>query len=111
MKFRNLTSGEVMNVSNIRLRDGRIFFQVRGKGCGTKFFNRNKCLILDEHVEDGTYLSIADGWVFDEAPKERKARTPKAPKKEVVVEQPKVEEEACSHSTRGGHGGVMMITW
>lgn len=99
MKFRNLTSGEVMNVSNIRLREGRIFFQVRGKGCGTKFFNRNKCLILDEHVEDGTYLSIADGWVLDEAPKERKARTPKAPKQEVVVEQPKVEEEACSHST------------
>lgn len=102
MKFRNLESGEVMNVSNIRMKDGRIFFQVRGKGCGTKFFNRNKCLILDEHVSDGTYLTIANGWVLDEAPKERKARAPrtqKAPKAPKVEEVP-VEEVACSHSTQ-----------
>lgn len=99
MKFRNISTSEVINVSNIRMKEGRIFFTVRGKGCGTKFFNRNVCLVLDEHVEDGTYLKVADGWVLLDEPKERKARTPKAPKKEVVVEQPKVEEEARSHST------------
>jgi len=99
MRFRNSTTGEVMNVSNIRMNDGRIFFQVRGKGCGTKFFNRNKCLVLDEHVSDGTYLTIADGWVLIDEPKERKGRTQKAPKHEVEVAQP-VEEVACSHSTQ-----------
>lgn len=102
MKFRNISTSEVINVSNIRMKEGRIFFTVRGKGCGTKFFNRNKCLVLDEHVADGTYLKVADGWVLDEAPKERKARaprTPKAPKHEVEVAQP-VEEVACSHSTQ-----------
>lgn len=80
MKFRNISTGEVFNVSNLKMRDGRIFFQVRGKGCGTKFFNRNVCLVLDEHVSDGTYLKVADGWELAEERKERKPRAPKAPR-------------------------------
>lgn len=90
MKFRNISTSEVINVSNIRMKEGRIFFTVRGKGCGTKFFNRNVCLVLDEHAEGGTYLKVADGWVLLDEPKERKGRTPKAPK--APKQQPKVEE-------------------
>lgn len=71
------TTGEVKNVSNLKMRNGRIFFQVRGKGCGQIFFRNNPCLILDEHVEDGTFLKVAEGWALEDAPKERKARAPR----------------------------------
>ena len=62
MLFRNLATEEQVNVSNLSLRDGRVFFSVRGKGCGQRFFNRNTCLVLDEEAEDGTFLKCADGW-------------------------------------------------
>lgn len=75
MLFKNSITGQECNVSNLKMRNGRIFFTVRGKGCGTKFFNRNSCLVLDEHVEDGTYLRIAEGWELAKAPKERTPKT------------------------------------
>lgn len=87
MLFRNQNNGEEMNVSNLRMRDGRIFFSVRGKGCGKKFFNRNTCLVLDEQVEDGTFLTVADEWEVVGAAKERKADYTPAPKAE-KTEQP-----------------------
>lgn len=62
MLFKNQITGEEVNVSNLSIKNGRVFFSVRGKGCGQRFFNRNTCLVLDEHVEDGTYLKTAEGW-------------------------------------------------
>ncbi len=76
MQFRN-QYGEIVTVTNLKMRDGRIFFQVRGKGCGQKFLNRNTCLVLDEHVADGSYLKVADGWELAETPKQRKPRAAK----------------------------------
>lgn len=70
MLFKNLATEEQVNVSNLSLRDGRVFFSVRGKGCGQRFFNRNTCLVLDEEAEDGTFLKCAEGWEI--VAKERK---------------------------------------
>lgn len=73
MLFKNISNGVEVNVSNLKMREGRIFFTVRNKPCGQKFLTRNTCLVLDEHVEDGTYLKIAEGWEL--------ARQPRQPKK------------------------------
>lgn len=62
MLFKNQNTGAEVNVSNLTIKNDRIFFSVRGKGCGARFLNRNTCLVLDEHVEDGTYLKTAEGW-------------------------------------------------
>lgn len=62
MLFKNQNTGKEVNVSNLTIKNDRIFFSVRGKGCGARFLNRNTCLVLDEHVEDGTYLKTAEGW-------------------------------------------------
>lgn len=62
MLFKNQFTGEEVNVSNLTFKNDRIFFSVRGKGCGQRFLNRNNMLVLDEHVADGTYLKTADGW-------------------------------------------------
>lgn len=62
MLFKNQNTGEEVNVSNLTIKNDRIFFSVRGKGCGQRFLNRNTCLVLDEHVNDGTYLKTAEGW-------------------------------------------------
>lgn len=95
MKFRNISTNEVVNVSNLKMREGRIFFTVRNKGCGTKFFNRNVCLTLDEHVSDGTYLKVAAGWELAEERKERKERKPrtKAPQEEPQSQESVKQEE------------------
>ena len=104
MKFRNLVSNEVVNVTNLKNLQGRIFFTVRNKGCGERFFKRNTCLVLDEHVEGGTFLKVAEGWeLLDEGKKPRAPRTPRtpkqpkqpkqdAPKDEKPKEQPKDEQ-------------------
>lgn len=77
MLFKNVLSGEEINVSNLTIKNDRIFFSVRGKGCGQRFLNRNTCLVLDEHVEDGTYLKTAEGW---EVIKKKKTNSKPQPK-------------------------------
>lgn len=75
MLFRNLSNGNEVNVSNLSMKDGRVFFSVRGSGCGTKFFNKWRGILeLDEHVENGTYLRICDGWELTKQPRQRKQR-------------------------------------
>lgn len=81
MLFKNKQTNESVNVSNLKMKDGRIFFSVRGKGCGRKFFNRNYMLAHDEDAPDGTYLRLRDGWELEKAPKaSARGRKPKAPK-------------------------------
>lgn len=105
MLFKNQNTGEEVNVSNLTIKNDRIFFTVRGKGCGQRFLNRNTCLVLDEHVEDGTYLKTAEGWEVIKKKKTNGERKPKAEKPqpqpepadeptdavEVVEEEPKEE--------------------
>lgn len=91
MLFRNIESGVEMNVTNLKMVNGRIFFSVRNKGCGQKFFNRNICLTLDENVENGTFLKVAAGWELTKAPKESKPAPAPAP-------APKAESESESES-------------
>ena len=93
MLFKNQNTGEEVNVSNLTIKNDRIFFSVRGKGCGQRFLNRNTCLVLDEHVEDGTYLKTAEGWEVIKKKKGESAPKPKPqpkpqPKPEAAVETP-----------------------
>lgn len=85
-----------MNVSNLSMKDGRIFFCVRGKGCGERFFNRNTCVVLDEHIENGTFLKCAEGWELAQAPKASKAS--KAQKPESAKESAKAQKPASPES-------------
>lgn len=65
LHFKNISTGEVVGVHNLRIsNDGRIFYSVRGAGCGTRFFNRNTFLLYDGEAADGsaTFLRVADGW-------------------------------------------------
>ena len=87
--FKNIQTGETINVSNVKKVDGEWFFTVRGKGCGTRFYNRNVCFKFKKSAPNGTWLAVADGWEEVDEPKTRKPRTPKAPK-----EQPQPKEEA-----------------
>ena len=87
--FKNLATGEEMSVSNLSILNGRIFFSVRGKGCGQRFFNRNICLTLDEQVETGTFLTVASGWEMVSEPRHK---TPKAEPKEELPRSPQPEE-------------------
>lgn len=90
MLFKNLATEEQVNVSNLSLRDGRVFFSVRGKGCGQRFFNRNTCLVLDEHVADGTFLKCAEGWeMVGKVSTSRKKREPKPQPQPQPKEEPK----------------------
>lgn len=74
MQFKNTFTGEIKEVTNLRMRDGRIFYTVRGAGIKSqKFFNNNTCLVRDGEALDGTYLKCAEGWELTHAPKERKA--------------------------------------
>lgn len=98
ISFKNASTGEVMNVTNIKLVAGRIFFSVRGKGCGQKFLNRNKCLVWDEDHPAGTWLKIAEGWEIVDVPKARKPRAPKAPKNE-TANTPAPQEESANVPT------------
>lgn len=99
MTFRNITTGQEINVGNVKkVADGRIFFSVRNAGCGQRFLNRNICLTLSEQAENGTYLNIAEGW---EIVKGAKNNTPKAKPTEekpqttaTEAEQPQPEPKA-----------------
>ena len=94
MLFKNQNTGEEVNVSNLTLKNDRIFFSVRGKGCGARFLNRNTCLVLDEHVEDGTYLKTAEGWEVIKKKKtsgERKNQSKKSEPKNEKKNEPKNE--------------------
>lgn len=85
MLFRNSLNGSEVNVSNLSLRDGRIFFSVRGAGCGKKFLNKwIGVLELDEHVTDGTYLRICDDWELAKQPRQRKHSEPKVASEPIV---------------------------
>lgn len=90
MLFKNQNTGEEVNVSNLTIKNDRIFFSVRGKGCGARFLNRNTCLVLDEHVEDGTYLKTAEGW---EVIKKKKTNGERKPKAEKPQPQPEPADE------------------
>lgn len=101
ISFKNVTTGEVIAVSNIKNVAGRIFFSVRGKGCGQKFLNRNRCLVWDEDHPSGTWLKIADGWEIVEAPKARKPRASKvaSPEPAPVAVEPVVSAEPTTEPT------------
>ena len=93
MTFRNITTGQEINVGNVKkVADGRIFFSVRNAGCGTRFFNRNICLTLNEQVENGTFLDIAEGWEIVKGAK----NTPKAKPTE---EKPQPQTTATETAT------------
>lgn len=83
--FRNITTGQEINVGNVKkVADGRIFFSVRNAGCGTRFFNRNICLTLNEQVANGTYLNIAEGWEIVKGAKNAPQPQPTETKEEVT---------------------------
>lgn len=99
--FRNLATGEEIAVSNIKaIPDGKYKFSVRGKGCGTKFLNRNVCLLRDMDVADGTILAVADGWEAVDAPKARAPRKPRAPKAEPTTATEPVTEPTTEPTTK-----------
>lgn len=97
MLFKNQTTGEEMRVSNLCMKDGRVFFSVRNSGCGDRFLRRNVCLRLIEHADNGSYLECAEGWEIvksDRKPRQpRTPKTPEQPQPEVVVEAEVVNEE------------------
>lgn len=83
--FRNITTGQEINVGNVKkVADGRIFFSVRNAGCGTRFLNRNICLTLSEQAENGTYLNIAEGWEIVKGAKNAPQPQPTETKEEVT---------------------------
>lgn len=85
--FKN-ANGESINVTNIKsLGDNKFKFSVRNKPCGTKFYNRNICLMKVEDVSDGTILALADGWEVVNAPKAKTSK-PRAPKAAVAEPTP-----------------------
>ena len=88
MQFTNKITGESINVSNLTIKDGRIFFSVRGKGCGARFFNRNVCVVMDEQVSDGTFLKCAEGWELVATPRKKKTANKQA---EPVAAEPVAE--------------------
>lgn len=91
MLFKNKITSEEVNVSNLTMKNGRIFFTVRGKGCGQRFFNRNTCLVLDEHAEDGTYLKTAEGWeVVTKGERKQRQQKPS-----VIINQENSEKESA----------------
>lgn len=103
MLFRNSLNGSEVNVSNLSLRDGRVFFSVRGAGCGKKFLNKwIGVLELDEHVTDGTYLRICDGWELTKQPRQRKHSEPKVASEPIVqhvASEPVVEPIMAQQTT------------
>lgn len=89
MKIQNLTTGEVINVSNTIVRDGRIEGRYQ---FGTRYFNKyGKMLTKVGDTEDGQrpILQLADGW---QVVTERGEAQPE-PQPE-VVEQPTAEPTA-----------------
>ena len=96
LNFKNIATGESQSVTNLSIVNGRVFFSVRGKGCGARFFNRNTCLVKDEDAETGTWLKCAEGWEL--APTKQRTRKPRAKKaaaaKVAPQEQPQAIEEA-----------------
>lgn len=104
--FKNASTGEVINVTNIKAVDGGMYkFSVRGKGCGVKFLNRNKCLQHYEDVSDGTLLTVTDGWEVENKPKATTAAKvkkaakakaePKVATEPAAATEPKATEPTC----------------
>ena len=101
--FKNATTGETINVSNIQVvNDREYFFTVRDKGCGTKFFNRNVCFAnngdASHNGKNGTSLILREGWEPVDEPKARKprkARTPKTKAAEPTSEVPANDPETA----------------
>lgn len=94
MLFKNVITEEQVNVSNLTMKEGRIFFSVRGKGCGNRFFNRNTCLVLDEEAENGTFLKCADNWeLVQGAKREHKPKQPQPQANNEANEPAKVEKK------------------
>lgn len=101
MLFRNISNGQEINVSNVSMKDGRIFFSVRGKGCGKKFYNRNVCVMLDEEAKNGTFLKCAEGWEV--------VNTPKRAKKEKKAEHEAVNVEQTNNVPEPTHEEVVNV--
>jgi len=100
MLFINSNNGETKNVSNLTMKNGRIFFSVRGKGCGTRFFNNNPCLLLDEHADSGTFLKLAENWQIAAKQPTPKAETAgKETKQPQKAAEPTVTEKATEKVT------------
>lgn len=94
MTFRNITTGQEINVGNVkRVADGRIFFSVRNAGCGTRFLSRNICLTLSEQAENGTFLNIAEGWEIVKGSKNTPKAKPTETETATETEQPKPQPE------------------
>lgn len=96
LHFKNISTGEVAGVHNLRIsKAGRIYYSVRGAGCGTRFFNRNTFLLYDGDAADGsaTFLRVADGWELLDG-EGRRHRTTEASRE--------IESESKSESDNGG---------
>lgn len=82
MKFQNKNTGEVQSVTNLRIKNDSIFFTVRGKGAGDRFFRRNTCLVRMRDADGGTYCQLADGWMMvgevREKPRKKATEKPEA---------------------------------
>lgn len=98
--FKNIQTGETINVSNVKKIDGEWFFTVRGKGCGTRFYNRNVCFKFKKSAPNGTWLELVDGWEEIAPVKTRKPRATTAkkaaepaPTAEPIVDEPIIIEE------------------
>lgn len=94
ISFKNKNTGEVISVSNIKaLGDNRFKFSVREKPCGQKFLNRNVCLLLEEHVADGSILIMNPDWELAEPVKVSKPRKAKAKSAPEPTTEPVAEPE------------------
>lgn len=104
MLFKNLSTQQEVNVSNLKMRNGRIFFSVRDKGCGARFYSRNTMLVLDEEAEDGTYLKLVEGWALAKPARQPKAKanaaseTPASNASNAASETPKGEDASAKDS-------------
>lgn len=85
MKFKNLQTSEVVNVSGIKLNDEKIVSgEAGGRPEGKRFCAKWSHIIAEQHDENGAqYFTVNDGWQLVRS--ERKAGTPKAPKAKVKV--------------------------
>lgn len=104
MTFKNITTGQEINVGNVkRVADGRIFFSVRNAGCGQRFLNRNICLTLSEQAENGTFLNIAEGWEIVKGankPTQPKPTQPQTAKVETEQPQPQPQPQPKTEATK-----------
>ena len=110
MQFKNINTGEIKEVTNLRMRDGRIFYTVRGAGIKSqKFFNNNTCLVRDGEALDGTYLKCAEGWELTHAPKERRAAVAEPAVTEPVAAEPASSPLATWQDCKKAHTDAVII--